>query len=153
MPECENCKGQVLPDATFCEACGHKLGTPSPKSVQAETSEARPGSLRSELAFLSGSIDQAKVRLDQWKQKGDQSKRAAEREAEQKKAEVEEARQERKKRSPFRAVLQFLTGLLALAAFIYLLIRLPRNTSPTLIMQLWNSIQEEFGLGSTGDLD
>jgi uncharacterized membrane protein YvbJ len=144
MQECENCQGQVLPDATFCEACGHKLGTPSSKNV-VEASETKPGSLRSELAFLSGSIDQAKVRLDQWKQKGDQSKRAAEREAEQKKIEVEEAKKERKKRSPFRAVIQFLSGLVALAAFVYLLIKLPRNTSPAMIMALWNSMQEEFG--------
>ena len=144
MPDCENCKGQVLPDATFCEACGHKLGTPAAKKP--DPSEAKPGSLRSELAFLSGSIDQAKVRIDQWKQKGDQSKRSAEREAEQKRIEKEEAKAERKKRSPLRAVMQFLTGLMALAAFVYLLIKLPRNTSPTLIMQLWGSIQEEFGL-------
>lgn len=143
MPDCENCQGQVLPDATFCEACGHKLGTPSSKKP-ADLGEAKPGSLRSELAFLSGTIDQAKVRLDQWKQKGDQSKRAAERESEQKKSEVEEAKKERKKRSPFRAVMQFLTGLAALAAFVYLLIKLPRNTSPTLIMQLWKSMQEEY---------
>ncbi|MBT9587173.1 zinc ribbon domain-containing protein [bacterium] len=144
MPDCENCQGQVLPDATFCEACGHKLGTPSTKKT-ADSGETKPGSLRSELAFLSGSIDQAKVRLDQWKQKGDQSKRAAEREAEQKKSEVEEAKKDRKKRSPFRAVIQFLSGLVALAAFVYLLIKLPRNTSPAMIMHLWNSMQEEFG--------
>ena len=62
MPDCENCKGQVLPDATFCEACGHKLGTPAARKP--EPGEAKPGSLRSELAFLSGSIDQAKVRID-----------------------------------------------------------------------------------------
>ena len=143
MPDCENCQGQVLPDATFCEACGHKLGTPSSKKTP-DSGEAKPGSLRSELAFLSGTIDQAKVRLDQWKQKGDQSKRAAERESEQKKSEVDEAKKERKKRSPLRAVMQFLTGLAALAAFVYLLIKLPRNTSPTLIMQLWKSMQEEY---------
>ena len=106
--------------------------------------------MRAELAFLSGSIDQAKVRIDQWKQKGDQSKRAAEREAEQQRIEKEEAAKERKKRSPFRAVIQFLTGLAALAAFVYLLIKLPRNASPTLIIQLWNSIQEEFGLSDRG---
>lgn len=150
MPECENCQGQVLTDATFCEACGHKLGTPSTKKAPEPAGDPKPGSLRSELAFLSGSIDQAKVRLDQWKQKGDQSKRAAEREAEQKKVEIEEARKERKKRSPFRAVLQFLTGLVALAAFVYLLIKLPRNTSPAMIMHLWKAMQEEFGLVDQG---
>lgn len=152
MPECENCQGQVLTDATFCEACGHKLGTPSTKKTPEPEAvgEAKPGSLRAELAFLSGSIDQAKVRLDQWKQKGDQSKRAAEREAEQKKVEVEEARKDRKKRSPFRAVLQFLSGLLALAAFVYLLIKLPRNTPPLMTMQLWKALQEEFGLDDQG---
>lgn len=145
MAECENCNAQVLSNSTFCEACGHKLGTPSPKQQSTqELTTATPGSLRSELAFLSGTIDQAKVRLDQWKQKGDQTKRAAEREAEQKKVEEEEARKERKKRGPLRAVMQFLTGLVALAAFIYLLIRLPRNTSPTMILQLWQSFQEEF---------
>ncbi len=146
MPECENCKGQVLPDATFCEACGHKLGTPSAKQAVSDpgSGAASPGSLRSELAFLSGSIDQAKARLDQWKQKGDQSKRTAEIEAEQRKAAQEENRQERKKRSPFRAVIQFLTGLAALAAFVYLLIRLPRNTSPTMVLQLWQAMQTEF---------
>lgn len=146
MAECENCGAKVLTDATFCEACGHKLGTPSPKQIASQAgTEAGPGSLRAELAFLAGSIDQAKVRLDQWKQKGDQSKRAAEREAEQRKAEVEEQKKERKKRSPFRAVLQFLTGLVALAAFVYLLIRLPRNTNPTIVLQLWKNFQEEFG--------
>jgi hypothetical protein len=145
MAECENCGAQVLRDATFCEACGHKLGTPSAKQIAQSGGEAVPGSLRSELAFLAGSIDQAKVRLDQWKQKGDQSKRAAERDAEQRRAEVEEAQKERKKRSPFRAVMQFLTGLIALAAFVYLLIRLPRNTSPTIVFQLWNNLCEEYG--------
>jgi hypothetical protein len=144
MPECENCAAQVLRDATFCEACGHKLGTPSAKSQAPATGDAAPGSLRSELAFLAGSIDQAKVRLDQWKQKGDQTKRAAEQQAEQRKVEAEEAKKERKKRNPFRAVMQFLAGLVALAAFVYLLIRLPRNTSPTVVFQLWQSLQEEF---------
>jgi hypothetical protein len=148
MPACENCNAQVLPDATFCEACGHKLGTtPASKIAEESGAQATPGSLRSELAFLSGTIDQAKARIDQWKQKGDQSKRAAEIQAEQQRAAEEEARQEkRKKRGPLQAVLQFLAGLAALAAFVYLLIRLPRNASPTLVLQLWASLQEEFGL-------
>lgn len=146
MSECENCGAKVLPNATFCEACGHKLGTPAPrKGATGELpSTASPGSLRSELAFLSGSLDQAKARLDQWKQKGDQSRRTAEIEAEQRKAQEEEQRQQKKKRHPLRAVFQFLTGLAALAAFVYLIIRLPRNTSPTLMFQLWNELQAEY---------
>lgn len=136
----------MLPDSTFCEVCGHKLGTPPARSAAAEGGQAAPGSLRSELAFLAGSLDQAKTRLDQWKQKGEQSKRAAERKQEQRQTEVEEARQERKKRNPVRAVLQFLTGLAALAAFVYLVIRLPRNTPFSVVMRLWTEWQSEFGL-------
>lgn len=152
MATCEQCGGTVLPDATYCDSCGHKIGTPSARqALEQSGTQATPGSLRSELAFLAGGMDQAKARLDQWKQKGDQSKRIANLEAEQKRAEVEQQRQERKKRGPLRAVMQFLTGLLALAAFVYLLIRLPRNTSPTMILQLWTSFQEEFGFGKSLD--
>ena len=145
MAECENCGAQVLPNSTFCDACGHKLGTPSPKKGTQELGSATPGSLRGELAFLSGGIDQAKAKLDQWKQKGDQSKRLAEHEAEQRKVAAEEARKERKKGGPLQTMMQFLAGLAALAAFIYLLIKLPRKTgNPLHMLMLWQSMQDEF---------
>lgn len=148
MPACENCQAEVLSDAQYCEACGHKIGTPSPKAEKekgptTERLSATPGSLRSEIPFLSGIGDQAKVRFDNWKNKGEQAKKEAERQQDLKKQEQEAARKERSGRGS--SILNFLVGLAALCAFVYLLIRLPRKgASPMLVMQLWEAWKEEF---------
>ena len=150
MPACENCQAEVLTDAQYCEACGHKIGTPSPKAEKekekaaaAERQTASPGSLRSEIAFLSGAVDQAKVRIDNWKSKGDQAKKEAERQQDLKKQEQEMARKERSGRGS--GIVNFLVGLLALCAFVYLLVRLPRKgVSPSVVMRLWQGWTEDL---------
>lgn len=145
MPACVNCGADILPDSQFCEACGHKVGEPA-----GAKSKAGPGSLRSEVAFLAGAVDQAKVRIDTWRQKGDQAKIQSERQAGIQRQEKQQEKQEaRKKRGPLQVVTQILVGLMALAAFVFLLLRMPRKTSPYAMMLLYKgvleTIQEEFG--------
>ena len=148
MP-CVSCGADILPDCQFCEACGHKVGEPAPVEA-AKTTKAGPGYLRAEVAFLAGAVDQAKVRIDNWRQRGDQAKVQAEREAGIQRQEKEQEQQEgRKKRGPFQVLMQILVGLVALAAFVFLLIRMPRKLSPYAVLFLYRemlqTIQEEFG--------
>ena len=156
MPQCESCGSGALSDAQFCEACGHRLGTPvESKKAHAEPSpvsnvEAKPGSLRADVAFLSGAVDQAKVRLDNWKHRGDKAstKIEADRQAEQKRAEKEERKANAK--GPLARIARFVAGVSALLLFVYLLIRLPRSQmSPVMTLQLYHELIKEFGINGS----
>jgi hypothetical protein len=147
MPECLQCKASILPDSQYCEACGHKVGEPA-------GGKSGSGSLRGEVAFLSGAVDQAKVRLEGWRQKGDTARLNAERELAIRKQDEQEQQQEstKKKRGILETLMQTLVGIVALAAFVYLLLRMPRNSSPALVYRahqeflgMLNEFFEEFG--------
>ena len=149
MPACVSCGADILPDSQFCEVCGHKVGEPAATKAS-PPEKAGPGSLRSEIAFLAGAVDQAKVRIENWRHKGDQAKLQAEREANIQRIDKEQVKkEERKKRGPLQTLMQVLVGLISLAAFVYLLIKMPRKTSPYAMMFLYKemlqTIQEEFG--------
>jgi hypothetical protein len=147
MPECLQCKASILPDSQYCEACGHKVGEPA-------GTKSGSGSLRGEVAFLSGAVDQAKVRLEGWRQKGDTARLNAERELAIRKQDEQEQKQEstKKKRGILETLMQTLVGIVALAAFVYLLLRMPRNSSPALVyrahqefLSMLNEFFEDFG--------
>jgi hypothetical protein len=88
-------------------------------------------------------VDQAKFRIDNWRQRGDQAKVQADREAGIQRQEKEQEKvEQRKKRGPFQVFLQILVGLAALAAFIFLLIRMPRKSSPYAVMCLYKNMLE-----------
>ena len=148
MPECVQCKANILPDSQYCEACGHKVGDPVGQ-------KSGSGSLRSEVAFLSGAVDQAKARLEGWRQKGDTARLQAEREQAIKKQEqqVEKQEQSKKKRGIVETLMQVVVGVIALVAFVYLLLKMPRKASPYMIyrahqqyLEMLNEFLEEFGL-------
>jgi hypothetical protein len=149
MSMCESCGASALSDAQFCEACGHRLGTPDLRKLPPETSsvsaEAKPGSLRGEVAFLSGAVDQAKVRIDNWKNRGsEKTKIEAERKAVQKREEREEMRAA--VRSPLARISRFVVGLSAMLLFVYLLTRMPRGQmSAVMILQLYKEMAKEYG--------
>jgi hypothetical protein len=154
MAQCESCGAGALSDAQFCEACGHRLGTPSEASKKAAEAvspgnpEATPGSLRANVAFLSGAVDQAKIRLaDNWKQRGEKpsTKIEAERQAVQKREEQEERRASAK--GPIARITRFVVGVSALLLFVYLLIRIPRGQmTPLMTLQLYKEMMKEFGI-------
>lgn len=150
MPECLQCKANILPDSQYCDACGHKVGEPVGQ-------KSGSGSLRSEVAFLSGAVDQAKARLEGWRQKGDTARLQAEREQAIKKQEqeVEKQEQSKKKRGILETLMQMMVGIVALVAFVYLLLKMPRKASPHAVLrvhqeflQMLNEFLEDFGLST-----
>lgn len=146
--KCEKCGADNLPGTQYCEACGHELGMPSEEAAAAleidsevdtetlgdpDDRPAKPGSLRDEIPFLTGAVDQAKARFQGWQQKKARQKTEEVRDKEFSSQAREEAAAP--EHSSFMSkVMAFLVGILALAAFIYLLIRYPRQTSPA---QAW----------------
>lgn len=146
--KCEQCSESNLPEAKYCEACGHELGTependsPSSPIDSGESSETRPGSLRDEIPFLTGAVDQARARIEDWKQKSarKQTEKVREREFREQAA-ASESKGEGAGLG--QRVMTLLVGILAIAAFIYILVRLPRGTSPTAIWTLAWSIAQD----------
>lgn len=140
--KCSKCGADNLPEAKFCEACGAELGatedipeqelleqTDEDDGDEGEPRMAKPGSLRDEIPFLTGAVDQAKARLEGWQQKSARKKTEKLRQKEFKRQEAE--RKPEVTGSSFGSRLAaFLVGLLALAAFLYLLLNYPRRMSP-----------------------
>ncbi|MCA9796704.1 MAG: hypothetical protein KC910_33070, partial [Candidatus Eremiobacteraeota bacterium] len=122
--KCEQCSESNLPEAKYCEACGHELGTependsPSSPIDSGESSETRPGSLRDEIPFLTGAVDQARARIEDWKQKSarKQTEKVREREFREQAA-ASESKGEGAGLG--QRVMTLLVGILAIAAFIY----------------------------------
>ena len=145
---CEKCGAENLPDTRFCEACGHELGsTPEPSEEATvtvdepednddESAPARPGSLRDEIPFLTGAVDQAKARFQGWQQKNARKKTEKVRDKEFSEQRAAQQPESKEQSSMMSRIMAFLVGILALAAFIYLLIRYPRNASPAMAWAL-----------------
>lgn len=147
--KCEKCGADNLPGTQYCEACGHELGTPSEAAAAAleiddepeteplgnpEDRPAKPGSLRDEIPFLTGAVDQAKARFQGWQQKKARQKTEKVREEEYSGSSSNSEPAAPEQSSFMSKVMGFLVGILALALFIYLLIRFPGKSSPA---QAW----------------
>lgn len=157
---CEQCGASNLPEARFCEACGHELGTPAEQELPVQTVEgesgtgsvgASPGSLRDEIPFLTGAVEQAKARIEDWRLKNTRKKTEAERE---RRVEEERRREEQQSRSPVNRFISIVLGLVALAAFLALLLRYPRQ-SPEVVMGLMQDLMDrltELGWDDGSDL-
>ncbi len=146
--KCEKCGADNLPGTQYCEACGHELGTPSEAAAAAleiddepetealgdsDDRPAKPGSLRDEIPFLTGAVDQAKARFQGWQQK--KSRQKTEKVRDEEYANNAPADSAPAEQSSFMSkVMGFLVGILALALFIYLLVRYPGKSSPA---QAW----------------
>ncbi|MBI3925007.1 MAG: zinc ribbon domain-containing protein [Armatimonadetes bacterium] len=159
MEVCRKCGAQNIDEARYCEVCGvdlaevetqEALSGDSPAGGELGTAaQPSPGSLRDQIPFLTGAVEQAKARIDSWKQRSERSRQ-------DKVRQEEAARQEQEQRATsargsLSGLWSFLLGLVALAAFIYLLLRLPRGSfSPAvawmLLEEIQQSLREQFGL-------
>lgn len=135
---CPECQKDNLAKSKFCSYCGASLEAsqiPPEKSLvgpidpedlaQQEEPEVRPGSLRDQVAFLSGRWDQAKAKVKKW-----QSSQVREEFEESQQRFAEETTQGLKdtKNKPISLrtrILSILVGLTALAVFIWILMGQP----------------------------
>ncbi len=150
MIYCEKCGAENLPDSKFCEVCGHELGTdPEPEAPdqsqdlapEQEEDDTKPGSLRDEIPFLTGAVDQARARLEDWQQKSARRKTEKVRQKEYQQQAAEEKKES--KDGLGSRIMSLLVGILAIAAFIYIVVRLPRGTNPEAIWSFaWETALE-----------
>ncbi len=144
MQQCSQCGAENVDEARFCEACGVDLSSTS----QPESSRTEPGtgSLRDEISFLTGAVEKAKARLEEWRQKEERKK------VEQTRQEEAE-KQETKQKATFLRMIEkvgsIVVGIIALAAFLYMLIRLPKtgNLNPNLYWLLLEQLPQSNPCG------
>ncbi|HXE73047.1 MAG TPA: zinc ribbon domain-containing protein [Candidatus Nitrosotenuis sp.] len=127
MSQCPNCRAEVLSDALFCEACGHRLAEPAQTNGDAGQ-RATPGSLRAEIPLLSGAAAQIRARIEGMKERVERERQSSRRE--------EEIRRKEESTPKRRSWLTVVIGVLILILWAYLLVRWPRPASPLMIWQL-----------------
>lgn len=145
--KCFRCGAENLPEAKFCESCGTSLDAEMPSGEPTQSLAPRPGSLRDAIPFLTGGVDQAKVRFDGWKQKKtrNETERLREEHFEKERQEQVALEESNKKESFSTTVTRVLVGLLALALLIYLLIKHP-NLPFWMARQMVDDILGEYAL-------
>lgn len=146
MPICPDCKGQVQPDAVFCEHCGWKMDSPPPPGPGEAGADrpAAPGWLRAEIPLLTGGARQIRAMVENARERAERDRQAQKREQELRRQEQQEGRKGRA--GTFAA---FMVGLCLLALWIWLLVRGIRGTPPQHVLQLLS----RFPLPGTGPLD
>lgn len=126
MPNCSRCQGEVLPDAVYCETCGHRLeaGVDGGQAPGGPESTTTHGSLRAEIPLLSGTTRQLRARLEGFKGRSERESQAQRREVE-----VRRHEQAGQTRSRGRTMAALLAGVALLALWVWLLVR-GRETPP-----------------------
>lgn len=145
--KCFRCGAENLPEAKFCENCGASLDAEMPSGEPTQSLAPRPGSLRDAIPFLTGGVDQAKVRFDGWKQKKtrNETERLREEHFENERQQQVALEESNKKESFSSTVTRILVGLLALALLIYLIIKHP-NLPFWMARQMVEEILGEYAL-------
>ncbi len=145
--KCFRCEAENLPEAKFCESCGTSLDAEMPSGEPTQSLAPRPGSLRDAIPFLTGGVDQAKVRFDGWKQKKtrNETERLREEHFEKERQEQVALEESNKKESFSTTVTRVLVGLQSLALLIYLLMKHP-NLPSWMTRQMVDDILGEYAL-------
>lgn len=133
MPTCPKCQANVLQDAIYCEACGHKLDEPLPAGNGGVAGDRPPthGSLAAEIPLLSGAARQIRARLEGFKERAEREMQSTRREQQVRKQEEQEGRA-----GKGRTFLGIVVGVALLVLWVWLLVRGVRGNPPQHVLQL-----------------